>query len=47
MFQLLQSHSACKSFRAWAEVTAMMEAAVVDFEILWGVLAKMLLFIKS
>lgn len=44
--QQLQNHSADKSFTAWAEVTDMMETAV-GFETSWGVLAKMLLFIKD
>lgn len=44
--QKLQSHSADKSFTAWAEVTDVMETAV-GFETSWGVLAKILLFIEN
>lgn len=43
--QQLQSHSADKSFTAWAAVADMMETAV-DFETSWGVLAKILFSLK-
>lgn len=44
--QQLQSHSADKSFTAWAAVADMMETAVGS-ETSWGILAKILLFIKN
>lgn len=44
--QLLQSHSVCENFTAWAEVSGMMQGTV-SFEISQGVLAKRLSFSKN